>query len=246
MKTFRFAVASIHYHKKALILYALLAFFAVIGLIISDTLLHSLNQLFSQAKNYVIDEDMPAKIVQEIQPIATIYQNLFLLIFASFLLVFTGFTIFYQQMKRKEFQAWLTSGASSRQWIGMQLLEVLIPLMAIVLFVFALLILFQPFFQQEMITSHITTFEREDASVQVWQSIKNQTTSDFGITIPQTSQAFIQNIELNSTEWLSMILKSLRQTVVLLCTSVTIITLVVASSHCFYWRNQQWKNQKIN
>ena len=36
MKTFRFAVASIHYHKKALI-----------GLIISDTLLHSLNQLFT-------------------------------------------------------------------------------------------------------------------------------------------------------------------------------------------------------
>ena len=76
MKTFRFAVASIHYHKKALILYGLLTFFAVIGLIISDTLLHSLNQLFMQAKDYLLSE-MPAKIAQEIQPIASIYQNLF-------------------------------------------------------------------------------------------------------------------------------------------------------------------------
>ena len=75
MKTFRFAVASIHYHKKALILYGLLTFFAVIGLIISDTLLHSLNQLFTQAKDYLIGEEMPAKIAQEIQPIASIYQN---------------------------------------------------------------------------------------------------------------------------------------------------------------------------
>ena len=97
MKTFRFAVASIHYHKKALILYGLLTFFAVIGLIISDTLLHSLNQLFMQAKDYLIGEEMPAKIAQEIQPIASIYQNLFLLIFISFLLVFTGFIIFINE-----------------------------------------------------------------------------------------------------------------------------------------------------
>ena len=59
----------------------------MIGLIISDTLLHSLNQLFTQAKDYLIGEEMPAKIAQEIQPIASIYQNLFLLIFISFLLV---------------------------------------------------------------------------------------------------------------------------------------------------------------
>lgn len=246
MKTFRFAVASIHYHKKALILYGLLTFFAVIGLIISDTLLHSLNQLFTQAKDYLIGEEMPAKIAQEIQPIASIYQNLFLLIFISFLLVFTGFIIFYQRMKRKEFQAWLMSGASSRQWVGMQLLEVLLPLLAIIVLVFALLILFQPFFQREMITSHITTFDREDASLQIWQSVNSQPTADFGITIPQTSQAFIQNVELNSNEWLSMILKSLRQTFVLLVGSVSIITLVVVTSHCFYWRDQQWKNQKIS
>ena len=110
-------------------------------------------------------------------------------------------------MKRKEFQAWLMSGASSRQWVGMQLLEVLLPLLAIIVLVFALLILFQPFFQREMITSHITTFDREDASLQIWQSVNSQTTADFGITIPQTSQAFIQNVELNSNEWLSMILK---------------------------------------
>lgn len=137
------------------------------------------------------------------------------------------------------------SGASSRQWVGMQLLEVLLPLLAIIVLVFALLILFQPFFQREMITSHITTFDREDASLQIWQSVNSQTTADFGITIPQTSQAFIQNVELNSNEWLSMILKSLRQTFVLLVGSVSIITLVVVTSHCFIGgiSNGKTKNQ---
>jgi hypothetical protein len=246
MKTFRFATASIHYHKKAILLYALLVFFAVIGLTISDTLLQSLHQLFSQTNYLIVDEETPTKIVQEIQPITTIYQNLFLLIFASFLLVFTGFTLFYQRIKKREFQAWLLSGATVRQWIGMQLLEVVLPLLAIIAIVFVLLIIFQPFLQKELLSSHMTAFDREATSVQIWQTLKNQTSTDFGITVPQTSQAFIQNIELNSNDWLSMILVSLRQTLTVLWTSIILITLAVVSGHCLYWRKQQWKNKKIN
>ena len=150
---------------------------------------------------------MPAKIAQEIQTIASIYQNLFLLIFISFLLVFTGFIIFYQRMKRKEFQAWLMSGASSRQWAGMQLLGSPPatacnhrPRLCIADSISAFLST-----RNDYQSYH--NFRQRRCLLQIWQSVNSQTTADFGITIPQTSQAFIQNVELNSNEWLSMILK---------------------------------------
>jgi len=63
MKTIHFAIASIFYHKKAMVLYTLVSFFAVIGLIVTFALIYSMDQV--NRKNRVFTnktaEKNPAK-----------------------------------------------------------------------------------------------------------------------------------------------------------------------------------------
>ena len=125
MKTIHFAIASIFYHKKAMVLYTLVSFFAVIGLIVTFALIYSMDQVIAQTRDLLATEDLQTKVAEEIQPVTTIYHQLFYLIFSAFTLVFIGFQVDYQLYKRSEYTAWLASGATTRQWVAMQIIATL-------------------------------------------------------------------------------------------------------------------------
>ncbi|WP_313510431.1 hypothetical protein [Enterococcus sp.] len=243
MRTVKFAIASLFYHKKAMILYTLVSFFAMLGLIVTFALIYSLDQVLAQTNELLGTDDLQSKLTNEIQPITTLYQHLFYLIFGAYLLVICGFQFYYQLHKRNEYSAWLTTGSSTRQWAGMQLIEMWVPLMLAAIAAFTLLMLFQPYFQQELLSGHIFVLDRENTSAHIWQIVQSSQNEEFGITIPQNNQVFVQNVELNSTAWLSIMFHSTRQAILILTAAVITITSLIVSGHCLYWRKKQWKNQ---
>ncbi|OTN77194.1 hypothetical protein A5886_002291 [Enterococcus sp. 8G7_MSG3316] len=243
MRTAKFAIASLFYHKKAMVLYTLVSFFAMIGLIVTFALIDSLDQVLDQIKDVLVTDDLQSKVTNEIQPITTLYHHLFYLLFGAYILVLLGFQFYYQLHKRNEYSAWLTTGSSSRQWLGMQLIEMWVPLLMAAIAAFTLLMLFQPYFQKELLSGHIFVLDRENTSSHIWQSVQSSQNDAFGITIPQNNQIFVQNVELNSTAWLSIMFQSTRQAILILIAAVTSITCVMVSGHCLYWRKKQWKNQ---
>ncbi|MGM0205977.1 hypothetical protein IGI96_000443 [Enterococcus sp. DIV0421] len=243
MKTIHFAIASIFYHKKAMVLYTLVSFFAVIGLIVTFALIYSMDQVIAQTRDLLTTEDLQTKVAEEIQPVTTIYHQLFYLIFSAFTLVFIGFQVYYQLSKRSEYTAWLASGATTRQWVAMQLLEMLLPLLAAAVTAFVLLLLFQPYFQRELLSGHIIALDRERASDHFWEAVQSLPGQEFAITIPQNNQILVQNVDLNSTTWLAILFESTRHTLIVLLAAVTSFTGLIASGHSLYWRKKQWKNQ---
>jgi len=243
MKTIHFAIASIFYHKKAMVLYTLVSFFAVIGLIVTFALIYSMDQVIAQTRDLLATEDLQTKVAEEIQPVTTIYHQLFYLIFSAFTLVFIGFQVYYQLYKRSEYTAWLASGATTRQWVAMQIIEMLLPLLAAAAIAFVLLLLFQPYFQRELLSGHIIALDRERASDNFWEAVQSLPGQEFAITIPQNSQILVQNVDLNSTTWLAILFESTRHTLVVLLAAVIGFTGLIASGHSLYWRKKQWKNQ---
>ena len=243
MRTVKFAIASLFYHKKAMTLYTLVSFFAMLGLIVTFALIYSLDQVLAQTKELLFTDDLQTKVTNELQPITTLYHQLFYLIFWAYLLVISGFQFYYQLHKRKEYTAWLTTGSSTRQWVGMQLVEMWVPLVIAAIAAFSLLMLFQPYFQQELLSGHIFALDRENTSAHIWQNIQSAQNEEFGITIPQNNQVFVQNVELNSTAWLSIMFQSTRQAIFTLIATVTSVTCLMVCGHCLYWRKKQWKNQ---
>lgn len=224
-----------------MIAYTLLTAFIFAGLLVSESLLYSFSHLLTQSEELVASSDsVKEAFTQQMSPISSLYTNIRTMLFASYLLLSILFVGFYHHKKVPEFIAWKQNGATTVQWFFIQLIELVLPIFFVTFTLLLLLFLFQPIIQQELMMSHLTLFNHEKALHDVIDTIGDSQTQQLIITMPKTNQAFIQNVDMSSSDWFTIILTSLQKTTLFFLSVITLLTAVSVSISAIFWRKKQW------
>lgn len=245
MKTFSFALASIRYRKSALKIYVIAAALALGGMIFCSTLFDSLKVLIhNSGLMFSLIERSRQLLNQETETIEALYDHFLFFIFAGFTLFFSVYSFYYQKKKKDEYRIWHTKGGTFGQWLMIQLIEAMLPLLIVAGVIFILLLFFQPVWQKILTNSQLLILDQQKSLAAVFQSLETNLSEHLIITVPQTNQAVSRSLALNSNEWLKLCFKSFTQVLVRLMTIIGGITVLITSGFSIHWRDQSCTQQK--
>lgn len=245
---FKFALASMKYHKRATLIYIVFLTVSSCFLLLLDSLQESLPVLVKQTQDLLDTsgyQEEKQVIFQQLQTssqrLLLYYDQLRMLLLLVFSVLFFFLLLIYQRKKAEEFAVWYQSGSSFWSWVFLNLGECLIPLLLVTSVFSFLFLLCQYSLGKLVLLTHLEFMDHLNGASLSLHISDNQTLNQLFIRFPTTNDALVASIQLTSKQWLSIffttLLKTMR-TLLLVISAIGFTTLISYS----YWRYRHWNN----